>query len=503
MLVGLLLLIIFLCLVDYWAKKPRNDMMKNIPTVRNLPIIGAVSELASFNAENLASKFEIFRKKYGKAYKSWIAHTLILNTSDPKHVEAILSSSKHISKHRLYLMLREWLGQGLLLSDGTKWQNMRKIITPTFHFKILEEFVEVFDQQSTILVEKLKPKADGITVIDVYPLICLMALDIIAETAMGTQIQAQKDENTRYVKAVNDVTDILAMRFMKPHLTLKKTFKFFKPKLSNKQLEGILYMHLFTNRIIEDRRKSLNKSKTGENGSDENIENLGIKKRMAFLDVLLQSTTSNGEPLSDEDIREEVDTFMFEGHDTTTSAISFTLRAVACHPEVQKKLFEEVKELFGADLDKPITYRDIHGMKYMNCVIKESLRLFPPIPAIGRFIREDLELYNCTIPANTNVIIILWEILRDSDIYEDPLAFKPERHLENNPKSNTFSYIPFSAGPRNCIGQKFALVEIKCVLIKILRHFELLPLGEDVHPSIKIVLRSKTGVNLGLRPRIY
>ncbi|XP_055857588.1 cytochrome P450 4d2-like [Episyrphus balteatus] len=501
MLVGLLLIITFLCLVDYWAKKSRNEMMKNIPTVRNLPIIGAVSELASFNAENLAWKFKSFREKYGKAYKSWVAHVLVLNTSDPKHVEAILNSSKHISKNSLYLMLREWLGQGLLLSDGSKWQHRRKIITPTFHFKILEEFVDVFDQQSSVLVEKLKPKSDGSTVIDIYPLVCLMALDIIAETAMGTQIQAQKDENSRYVKAVNDVTDILALRFMKPHLALKKIFKLFKPKLFNKQLEGVLYMHLFTNRIIEDRRKALNISKSQQNTI--NVDNQGIKKRMALLDVLLQSTTSNGEPLSDDDIREEVDTFMFEGHDTTTSAISFTLRAIACHPEVQEKLFKEIRELFGDDLDEPIRYRNIHELKYMSCVIKESLRLFPPIPAIGRFIREDFELYNCTIPAGTNVILILWEILRDPDIYEDPMAFRPERHLEVNPKSNSFSYIPFSAGPRNCIGQKFALLEMKCVLTKILRHFELLPLGEDVHPSIKIVLRSKTGVNLGLRSRVY
>lgn len=502
MLVGILLFVAFLYLVDYWTKKPKNDMMKKIPTVRNVPIIGAVSELASFNAENLASKFKQFREKYGKSYKSWIAHTLILNTSDPKHVEAILNSPKPTSKHVLYFMLREWLGQGLLLSDGTKWQHRRKIITPTFHFKILEQFVEVFDQHSTILVEKLRPKADGTTVVDVYPLICLMALDIIAETAMGTQIKAQEDGNSRYVKAVNDATDILAMRFMKPHLALKKTFKFFKPKIYNKLLESVLYMHLFTNRIIEARRKSLNSSEDQESSSTDE-DNIGIKRRMAFLDVLLQAKNLNGEPLSDNDIREEVDTFMFEGHDTTTSAISFTLRAIACHPEVQKKLFEEVRELFGDDLDRPITYRDIQQLNYMSCVIKESLRLFPPIPAIGRYIREDFELYDCTLPAGTNVIIVLWEILRDPDIYEDPLTFRPERHLDVNPKLNTFSNIPFSAGPRNCVGQKFALLEIKCVLVKILRHYELLPLGEDVHPSIKIVLRSKTGVNLGLRPRVY
>lgn len=500
--IELLLIVTFFYVVDCWAKKTKNHMMKNIPTVRNIPIIGAAFELASFNPENLATKFKCFREKYGKSYKAWIAHWLIFNTSDPKHVEVILSSSKHTSKNVLYLMLREWLGQGLLLSDGKKWKIKRKIITPTFQFKILEQFVEVFDQQSTILVKKLKPKADGKTVIDIYPLVCLMALDIIAETALGTQIQAQKYETSRYVKAVNDVTNIVAMRFVNPHLAIKKTFKFFQPKLYKNQMESILYMHQFTNEIINKRRNILNLFEVQEN-SDTNLNKSNIKTKMTFLDVLLQSKTSDGRFLSNDEVREEVDTFMFEGHDTTTSAISFTLRAIASHPEVQKKLFEEITLLLGDDVDKPITYRDINELKYMNCVVKESLRLFPPIPAIGRFIREDFDLHNCTIPAGTNVIIILWEVLRDPDVYEDPLVFRPERHQNVNPKSNNFSFIPFSAGLRNCIGQKFALLEIKCVLIKILRHFELLPLGEDVQPSIKIVLRSKTGVNLGLRPRMF
>ena len=112
---------------------------------------------------------------------------------------------------------------------------------------------------------------------------------------------------------------------------------------------------------------------------------------MAFLDVLLQSTI-NGKPLSHNDIREEVDTFMFEGHDTTTSGISYCLYLLARHANVQQRAFNEVIEVLGEDREKSITMRDLQDLKYLEAVIKESLRMYPPVPMIGRQITEDTKI---------------------------------------------------------------------------------------------------------------
>lgn len=112
---------------------------------------------------------------------------------------------------------------------------------------------------------------------------------------------------------------------------------------------------------------------------------------MAFLDVLLQSTVA-GKPLTNEDIREEVDTFMFEGHDTTTSGISHTLYLLARHPQVQQKVFEEIQQVIGNDKDKPITMRELQDLKYLDVVIKESLRMYPPVPMIGRITEQEMEM---------------------------------------------------------------------------------------------------------------
>jgi cytochrome P450 family 4 len=124
-------------------------------------------------------------------------------TADPKYFEVVLSSQKILTKSSMYNFLREWLGTGLLLSSGKKWFNRRKAITPTFHFKILEQFIEIFNRQNEIFVEKLKVRGNE-QPFDVVPDVALMALDVLSETAMGTQLNAQLNQESEYVKAVKE-----------------------------------------------------------------------------------------------------------------------------------------------------------------------------------------------------------------------------------------------------------------------------------------------------------
>ncbi|XP_018800716.1 PREDICTED: cytochrome P450 4ae1 [Bactrocera latifrons] len=496
-----------LCLaLHYQYERTRNQAFyKRIPPVSNIPFVGCMLVLARFQPDNLHLKFQEFVSRFGKSFCALLLRDLMVVTADPRYVEELLSSQKHIQKNQLYWLLRDWLGEGLLLSYDRKWQVMRKIITPTFHFNILEQFVDVFERQSRVLVQKLSTLADGATTVDIYPHVGLMTLDVIAETAMGVCVHAQQDSKSDFVQAVNDVTNIVATRFIRPILVFPRLFKLLRPQQYEKQMEGIRIMHRFTEQIIEERRTALqNKYNTStESAVNPEMLDIGLKPRMALLDVLLQSTTTDGQPLTDAQIRDEVNTFMFEGHDTTTSAISFCLYLLSRHPDCQRVLFEEIHNHFGTDTSRPIKYSDVQHLTYLNCVIKETLRLYPPIPVIGRWLKEELVLPDVTLPPRTNVLILLWQILRDPDVYTEPERFWPERHLENNERANVFSNIPFSAGPRNCIGQRFAILEMRTAIVQVLRHYELMAFGVPIQPSIKIVLRSKSGVNVGLKRRAY
>jgi cytochrome P450 family 4 len=144
-------------------------------------------------------------------------------------------------------------------------------------------------------------------------------------------------------------------------------------------------LHEFTNSVIKQRRTRLAKEKSSI------VQDVDGKKKLAFLDMLLEATVED-RPLSDEDIREEVDTFMFEGHDTTSVSLTFSLMLLAQHPDVQQKLCSELLALVQGDPLAKFTYDDLNQMKYLECVIKESLRMYPSVPIIGRIAREDIRL---------------------------------------------------------------------------------------------------------------
>ncbi|XP_055695221.1 cytochrome P450 4d10-like isoform X2 [Lutzomyia longipalpis] len=441
-------------------------------------------------------------KEYGKVLRVFLGLDFMLFVTDPKFVEVLLSSNTLIDKSKEYTFLRNWLGDGLLLTTGKKWQSRRKIITPTFHFKILEQFVEVFDKQGNTFVnvlKKMKPE-EGV---DIYPLVTLYALDVICDSAMGTTANAQLNSNSEYVQAVKDITNVLHLRMFDFLLRPEPFFKL--SRSATREKKAIKVLHDFTDRVIVARRNDLmqQNGKHDENRNGHVVDDgLGIKKKMAFLDVLLQATV-DGKPLNNMDIREEVDTFMFEGHDTTTSGISFLLYNIALHSDVQRRVVEEIRDVFGTDTRIP-TISDFNNLQYLDLVIKETMRLYPSVPIIGRQSEKEVTINDITIPAGAGIAIGTYFMGRDPDLFTDPEIFNPERFAveRSGDTQNLFGYVPFSAGPRNCIGQKFAILEMKSIAVKVLKNFEL-SVQEDYKPILmaEIILRPENGVHLKFKAR--
>uniref|UniRef100_A0A2M4ASZ7 Putative cytochrome n=1 Tax=Anopheles triannulatus TaxID=58253 RepID=A0A2M4ASZ7_9DIPT len=443
-------------------------------------------------------------EEYGQCFRLWLGTQLVIVSTDPKDIEVLLSSPKYINKSGEYAFIKPWLGDGLLISSGSKWQSHRKVITPSFHFKILDQFVEIFDQQGVTLIDILHLFAKSGETFDIFPLVTLYALDVISESAMGTKVNAQINSESEYVKAVKEITNLIQFRFY--DFLLRYDFFFHLSANRRKQLKALAILHGYTDSVIIARRKELSKRLMTAAGDalQANDDDVGSKKRMAFLDLLLQSTI-DGRPLTDLEIREEVDTFMFEGHDTTTSALSFLFYSLAHNPHVQQKVFDEVRSVIGDDRSISITMAKLNEMHYLELVIKETLRLYPSVPMFGRKMMENTEINGKIIPSGANVIVMPFFLGRNPKYFPDPLVFDPERfNVETSAeKTNPYQYIPFSAGPRNCIGQKFAMLEIKSVVSKVVRQYELLPPAEPQKISFiaELILRPEHGIPLRVRTR--
>lgn len=282
---------------------------------------------------------------------------------------------------------------------------------------------------------------------------------------------------------------------------LRNEFIFSLTKAKKEHDQCLKILHKFTNDIIEKRRETIiNDEGAGEINYMED-DSIGIKKKHALLDVLLRATT-DGKPLTNAEIAEEVDTFMFEGHDTVTSAASFALYILSHNPKAQQKIHDEATKIVGSDLSVYPTYNQLQEMKYIEWCIKETLRLFPPVPMYGRNLDEEIDLDGKIIPAGSNFTLLIYNLNRDPKYFKDPEAFIPERFDDSRERNeNPFVYVPFSAGPRNCIGQKFAMLELKSFICNVIRNFELLPSAIEPILLMQLTLKSSNGIHVGFKER--
>ncbi|XP_050501561.1 cytochrome P450 4C1-like isoform X2 [Diabrotica virgifera virgifera] len=491
---GIIIVVLFIAFYFYQQSRRNTKYMRNVPGPKPNIFFGNLLEFAFIPTHKYLDVFLGFIRDYGKLVKVYDGpFSMAMIATDEKFVEHILSSTKYIDKADQYDYMKGWLGEGLLTSTGAKWKKRRRMLTPAFHFSILENFLEVFDSVGDIFIQKLRREV-GKKTVEISEPVSLYTLDVICEAAMGIKLNAQTDSTSPYVRSTRSMCSIIVERILSPldPSLYPLTLNYYREKIALKVL------HAYTDSVID--KKISEKKKKTEILVDKNT-NIGIKKKQAFLDLLLDYTM-DGEPLLRTDIREEVDTFMFEGHDTTSSAISFAIFALANHPEVQEKAFMEQKEMFGNFSDAKPTVSQFQDMKYLDLVIKETLRLYPSVPVLGRRLPEDMEYDGHLLPKGMNILLSTFAMHRCKEYFPEPLKFIPER-FEDAKLTNPYVYTPFSAGPRNCIGQKFAILEVKSTLSKILRNFELMP-ATPVHElqlAPQTILVSKNGIRISIKER--
>ncbi|XP_042895120.1 cytochrome P450 4C1 [Parasteatoda tepidariorum] len=431
----------------------------------------------------------------------WSGLRPIVFCFSPELFEAILKSPNNLQKSFDYTFLSLWLKEGLVTSQGSKWKQRRRVLTSAFHFRILEDFVGVFDDQSKYMVEKIKNATKVQKCIDIVPYITMCTLDIICETAMGLRINAQDNHDSFYVKTMHRVAEAFVGRVLRPWLW--PDWIYFSTGRGKRFKEDSAIMDKFTKQVILDRKAQL-LSKCSEKTEDDKQKSGYSEKRKAFMDLLLDMHMSDPLSFTEDDIQEEVDSFMFAGHDTTAVGSSWILYLLGLHPEIQEKVFEEICQECGEDPEKQLTEECLRKLKYLECVIKETQRIYPPAPYIARHLQEDVEINGLKIPKGSTCMLVIYMLHRNEEWFPDPEKFDPDRFLpENCLKRHPFAYCPFSAGPRSCIGQKFAVLEEKTMIVNVLRNFKVRSVDarDKLHLSAEMVLRARGGIRLEFESR--
>ncbi|XP_039462493.1 cytochrome P450 4F3-like [Oreochromis aureus] len=425
----------------------------------------------------------------------------------PDYVKPLLMAPASITvkDELIYHHLRPWLGHSLLISNGEVWSRKRRLLTPAFHFDILKNYIAVFNSSSKIMHDKwCRLVAEGKTNLEMFDHVSLMTLDSLLKCAFSYDSNCQ-ESSSEYVSAIVELNDLATRR--QENILHHWDWIYWKTQQGKRFKQALNTVHRFTRDVVQKRRTFLSQQRETETQSDVALT---ARRRKDFVDIILLTKDEDGKGLTDEEIQAEANTFMFAGHDTTASAICWTLYNLARHEDYQEKCRQEVMDLMEGRDGQEIEWEDLSNLPFTTMCIKESLRLHSPVPGVTRKYTQDMVLPgNRTVPAGTICLVSIYGTHHNPTVWTNPHKFDPLRFDLSNKKSQaSHAFIPFSSGPRNCIGQKFAMAELRVVVALTLLRFRLTP---GVNPELgsssgrvrrlpQIVLRAEGGLWLQLEP---
>ncbi|KAL2732090.1 cytochrome P450 4C1-like isoform X1 [Vespula squamosa] len=396
----------------------------------------------------------------------------LIIVENPEYIKTVLNSPNITNKSVEYEYLKPAVGNGLFSAPEYVWNGHRKLLNQVFLEKYLKSHMDVLVKYSIVLIEKLETLVGEELDVQNYVLRC--TLDIIYDDMLDTRLNSLISGNCKLAESIECMMDIGMERVVK--LWLHPDIIFYNTAVGKKMRSCIAYLDNVTRNIIKEKKESIWRNKFNWESKEENLDDISMfmfqePATSFFLDFLFESAHEEGK-YSEQDIRDEINTIVIAGSDTSATTISFVLLMLATFPDIQNEVYEELNKIYGSSDPKhvPIVHNDIKNMKLLERVIKETLRLFPVAPLIARKVTQDIEVIkNWTIPKGSSAVFFIYNLHRNEKYWPQPLVFDPNRFLPG--KNSSSNFFPFSYGRRNCIGQKFAMLEMTVIIATLLRRF--------------------------------
>jgi len=390
---------------------------------------------------------------------------------DPELIQQSLAQGHTVMrKDRFTRELDRVLGQGLVTSEGNLWRRQRKLVAHAFIPRRIRTYG---DAMVAAAHRSLADWEDGHE-INIYESMAELTMDVVGRTLFDTDVRDTAKEVGDALNVISDYYSQVLENPIKPPDWWPSP-GMFRFRRAARNVDRIVA------EMIEARRK------TGRDRGD-------------LLSALLQAQDEEGGGMSNQQLRDECITLFLAGHETTSIALGHTFYLLSKHPEIEANVYREVAAVLE---DRRATAEDYPRLEYTERVIKESMRLYPPVYAIGRQLLEDFELGGYTLEKGVTLLFSQWVTHRRPECFADPLRFDPDRWLpERAAKIHRYAYFPFGGGPRICIGNHFAMMEAVLLLATLIRayRFELLPdQSLDLKPSV--TLRVDKDLRMHLRAR--
>ena len=432
------------------------------------PLLGNTLQLARDPTgffDRIAAYGDVVRYEVGR-----LPFTMVLH---PEYVERLLVTDSDLVRKFQFDEFggNEFAPQGVLFTDGETWRAQRTMLQDVFTLDRIERYGET-------MVEVAAEHADGWNdgeELTVNRRFSDLTVDILTRTLFDLDVDGRGQKVTAVARAINERGD--------PRSISNLFLPSWVPTPSQRRYDRAMdEFETLIDELIAERRDA-----------DD------LRARDDLLSVLLEGEGPDGYRHSEREIHDQLLTFLFAGHETTSLALTYTMLLLSRHPDVCDRLHTEWDEVLGDDDPAP---ENVPELTYTDRVITESLRLYPPAFAVFRTAVEDIELGGYLVPEGTNLTIPQFRIHRDERFYDDPTAFRPDRWTDEFTETlPEYAYFPFGGGPRHCIGMRFARMELKLVLPTILRRVsfdllsdpepELAP-GATLQPATDVRMRTRT-----------
>ncbi|XP_021018890.1 cytochrome P450 3A13 [Mus caroli] len=409
-------------------------------------------------------------KKYGKIWGLYDGRQPVLAITDPDIIKTVLVKECYSTfTNRRSFGPVGILKKAISISENEEWKRIRALLSPTFTSGKLKEMFPIINQFTDVLVRNMRQGLGEGKPTSVKDIFGAYSMDVITATSFGVNIDSLNNPQDPFVEKIKK---LLKFDIFDPLFLSVTLFPFLTPVFD------ALNVSLFPRDVISFFKTSVERMK-------ENRMKQKEKQRVDFLQLMINSqnykTKESHKALSDVEIVAQSVIFIFAGYETTSSALSFALYLLAIHPDVQKKLQDEIDAALPNKA--PATYDTLLQMEYLDMVVNETLRLYPIAGRLERVCKTDVEINGVFIPKGTVVIIPTFALHKDPKYWPEPEEFRPERFSKKNQDSiNPYTYLPFGSGPRNCIGMRFALINVKVALVRVLQNFTVQPCKETEIP---------------------
>jgi cytochrome P450 len=465
-----------------------------------VPLLGQLSQLRRYrDADKMMVFHEELVQKHGNVYLYGFGPIVRLVINEPDLLAQVLNRNNaynYIKPNFTTTIFTPLLGHhNLLVTEGDEHERARRMINPAFYHTNLNSMVSIINDRTAKTIQAILNKSDSSQEqqVDLQVLFNSLTLSIIASSAFGADLETNANAKDIMSRVLSDAMDAIIYRTMRMinQIPFLSKLPFWKKDIID---NGARKISEFVDQIIIDRRQG--RSTSMSDGSD-------------LLDLLLSAVDDDGQPFTDQEIKEQALTFVLAGSETTGNLMVWIFYILMTHDDVLQACQEEVDRVLPNGMEP--TNEHLSELAVCEAIINETLRLYPSAPIFVRHcIREhtigtERQLH---IPVGADITVNSYVLHRRSDLWPRPLEFDYTRWMRD-PKTglkpklpHPFAYLPFAAGPRNCIGQNFALLEARLMLAMLVQrcNFKIIP-GQKIVPDLIITLRTKYGLLANITKR--